>query len=104
MNDYTMKFFSSRTIMLNSLPRNRGDCMTKSGLQHYFIQQSPLSGERIKLQDLVQIYSVISAYREVRSVGIRICQVLPVMKTLLSMLTPRSPDLGEGRLPTVVQC
>ena len=25
-------------------------------------------------------------------------------KTLLSMLTPLRPDLGEGRLPTVVQC
>ena len=31
-------------------------------------------------------------------------QVLPVMKTVLSMLIPLSPDLGEGRLPTVVQC
>ena len=25
-------------------------------------------------------------------------------KTLLSMLAPLSPDLGEGRLPTMVQC
>ena len=59
-------FYPSRTIMLNSLPRYRGDRMTKPGLQHSFIQQTPLSTAGIKLQDLVKIYSVISACRDKR--------------------------------------
>ena len=81
--------------------------MTKPGLQHSFIQQTPLSTGRIELQDLVEIHSVISAWRDERCIIVNVggtWQVLPVRKTLLSMLSPLRPDLGEGRLPTVVQC
>ena len=43
--------------------------MTKPGLQHSFIQQTPLSTGRIELQDLVEIHSVISAWRDERCIS-----------------------------------
>ena len=91
--------------MFESLPLNSGDSVTKPRLQHSTSQEAPVSGVRIKLQDLVQILSVKSACRDKKDerMSADLQNWLPVIRTVLSMLVPARPDLGEGRLPTVVQ-